>query len=205
MSNSTSQSMSYIVKTPGFRRGEPYVAGRHIAVSFIADAFINDRLSVEDIALYYELTPAQVHAALAYYYDHIEEIESIWAEEQRVEAEYAPDPQEIAAHKAEFEARLKQRDPGGYQKMLEVERKHPERDMTAPEIAEEFGISAQAVREAAARQRIPARKIGRDWVIKRQDAEQRWGNNPRARTDRPASGSRTRAASSKHEKKPSRS
>jgi hypothetical protein len=65
--------------------------------------------------------------------------------------------------------------------------------MTAPEVAEEFGISAQAVREAAANQRIPARKVGRDWIIKHQDAEQRWGKGARRKREKPASGSRSRA------------
>ena len=180
--------MDYIVKTPGFRRGEPHLAGRHITVAFIADVFINDHLSIDDIAQYYDLTPAQVHAALAYYYDHVEEIQSIWTEEKRIAAQYTPDPQEIAAQKAALEDRFKQRDPGGYQKMLEVERQDPGREMTAPEIADEFGISAQAVREAAAHQRIPARKIGRDWVIRRQDAVQRWGDKPRTRSETIVSG-----------------
>lgn len=205
MSDSTPQPMSHIIRSPGFRRGEPYVAGRHITVAFIADVFVHDHLSIDDIARYYELTPAQVHAALAYYYDHMEEIEAIWAEEQRAVAEYTPDQKEIADQKAAIEVRFRERDPSGYEKMLEVERQHPGREMTAPEIAEEFGISAQAVREAAAHQRIPARKIGRDWVIKRQDAEQRWGKHPRTRTEKSASGSRARAASSRGEKKSTRS
>jgi uncharacterized protein (DUF433 family) len=54
MNNSTSQPISYIVKTPGFRRGEPHLVGRHITVAFVADVFINDQLSVEDITRLYE-------------------------------------------------------------------------------------------------------------------------------------------------------
>ncbi len=204
MSDSTQQPMTYIVKTPGFRRGEPHMAGRHITVAFIADVFTQDNLSIEDIARYYELTIAQVHAALAYYYDHKEEIEEIWAEERQIIAEYAPSPKEVAAQTDAVEERFRQRDPDGYKKMLEVERKYPERDMTAPEIAEEFGISAQAVREAAANQRIPARKVGRDWLIKRQDVEQRWGNGSQRKTEKTALGSRSRAASAHSDKKSTR-
>jgi uncharacterized protein (DUF433 family) len=195
MSDSTQQPMTYVVKTPGFRRGEPHIAGRHITVAFITHAFIHDNLSIGDISRYYDLTPAQIHAALAYYYDHQQEIEAIWTEEQRVTDEYMPSPKEIAAQKDAVEERFRRHDPDGFEKVLEVERKYPERDMTAPEIAEEFGISAQAVREAAANQRIPARKVGRDWIIKRQDAEQRWDKEVRGRADKPTSGTQTRAAS----------
>lgn len=202
MSDSTPQTMTYIVKTPGFRRGEPHIAGRHITVAFIADVFIHDNLSIEDIARYYDLTPAQVHAALAYYYDHKQEIEEIWAEEQQLTSEYGPSPKEIATQKDAVEERFRQHDPDGYKKMLDVERKYPERDMTAPEIAEEFGISAQAVREAAANHRIPARKVGRDWLIKRQDVEQRWGKGSQRKTEKPAPGSRSRAATTRSKRKP---
>jgi hypothetical protein len=141
---------------------------------------------------------------LAYYYDHAEEIEAIWAEERQAAAESTPNPREITAQMNAIEARFKERDPRGYEKVLEIERKYPDRDMTAPEVAEEFGISAQAVREAAANQRIPARKVGRDWIIKHQDAEQRWGKGARRKTNKSTSNSRPGAASARGVEKSTR-
>jgi hypothetical protein len=51
--------------------------------------------SIDEICNYYvrRLTPAQVHAALAYYYDNTEEIESYLEEADRIAAEVEADPE----------------------------------------------------------------------------------------------------------------
>jgi hypothetical protein len=61
---------------------------RHLAVEVVVDAIVNQGASVDDMVRSYELTAAQVHAALAYYYDHVDEFESMWAETDRIEAEH---------------------------------------------------------------------------------------------------------------------
>ena len=72
----TTQSLDrHIVATPGTLGGKPRIAGRRISVQDIA--IWHDRLgkSVDEICAEYGLSLAEVHAALAYYYDHRLEIE----------------------------------------------------------------------------------------------------------------------------------
>jgi uncharacterized protein (DUF433 family) len=88
MTDSVIQGINYIAKTEGFRRGEPHFTDRHLAVEIVVDAIVNHGASVEEMMRSYELTAAQVHAALAYYYDHVGEFEAMWAETDRIEAEH---------------------------------------------------------------------------------------------------------------------
>jgi excisionase family DNA binding protein len=60
---------------------EPHIEGRRIKVKQIARHYIHFDWPVEEIAEAFRLTLAQVHAALAYYYDHKEEIEKALREE----------------------------------------------------------------------------------------------------------------------------
>jgi uncharacterized protein (DUF433 family) len=64
-----------IESTPGIAGGKPRNAGHRITVGDIA--VWHERLgrSVDEIATDYDLTLAQVHAALAYYFDHRAEID----------------------------------------------------------------------------------------------------------------------------------
>src|SRR4051812_17369049 len=66
----------HIVSTPDVLGGKPRIAGHRIAVQHIA--VWHDRLgmSADEIASEYGLTLGEVHAALAYYYDHRDAINS---------------------------------------------------------------------------------------------------------------------------------
>lgn len=68
-------ALPQIVSTPDTMHGAPRIDGHRIRVSDIAVMHIHQERTVEDIAETYELTLAQVHAALAYYFDHAAEIE----------------------------------------------------------------------------------------------------------------------------------
>ena len=175
----TVMAITYITKTSGFRRGEPYITGRHISVEFIADLYVNHGLLAEEIAHNQELTPAQVHAALAYYYDHPEEIEAIWQEQDRIGAADAISPQETVAERARLEAQLQARNPELAAALTRLRAEDPAREMTVPEIAAEFHITEQAVRKAAKNGAVSARKVGRDWSIRRADAFAYWGGKRR--------------------------
>ena len=61
--------------TPGIAGGKPRIAGHRITVQDIA--IWHERLgkSADEIATEYNLTLADVHAALAYYFDHRQEID----------------------------------------------------------------------------------------------------------------------------------
>jgi len=64
----------HIEITPGVSGGKPRIAGHRITVQNIA--IWHERLgrSADEIAADYNLTLAEVYAALAYYFDHREEI-----------------------------------------------------------------------------------------------------------------------------------
>jgi uncharacterized protein (DUF433 family) len=65
----------YVVKTPGVLGGKPRIDGHRISVQHIATDYERLGMSPDEICdAYPGITLAQVHAALAYFYDHREEI-----------------------------------------------------------------------------------------------------------------------------------
>ena len=66
----TVHSINLIATNPNIRSGRPHIVGTTITVADIAIAKIYQMLDVDDIADYFDLPLAQVHAALAYYYEH---------------------------------------------------------------------------------------------------------------------------------------
>ena len=72
----------HIEITPGVRGGKPRIAGTRMTVADIAILYLRMGQSLDLIAGKYHLPIASVYAAMAYYYDHREEIEqSIQADE----------------------------------------------------------------------------------------------------------------------------
>lgn len=71
----------HIELTPDTAGGRPRIRGRRITVQDIA--IWHERLgkSADEIASEYDLTLADVHAALAYYFDHREEIDARMTED----------------------------------------------------------------------------------------------------------------------------
>jgi uncharacterized protein (DUF433 family) len=65
----------HIEITPGIAGGKPRVAGHRITVHNIAIWHERMGKSVDEISVEYDLTLADVHAALAYYFDHREQID----------------------------------------------------------------------------------------------------------------------------------
>lgn len=61
---------------PEVRGGKPCISGTRIAVADVAVMHLRQGMSVDEIAAAYDLPLAGVHAALAYYYDHQEQIEA---------------------------------------------------------------------------------------------------------------------------------
>jgi uncharacterized protein (DUF433 family) len=76
MTTDVMQSINLISINPATRSGRPCIAGTTIEVAVIAIAKIVHGQSAEEIAADYKLTLPQVYAALAYYYDHKEEIDA---------------------------------------------------------------------------------------------------------------------------------
>lgn len=77
----------HIERTSDVLGGKPRVAGRRVAVEHIVVWHEWMGLSADEIANEYDLSLAEVYAALTYYYDHREEIdESLRAGQAFIEA-----------------------------------------------------------------------------------------------------------------------
>lgn len=82
-------SINYIAIDPEYCAGKPRIAGTRIPVAMIAQLYLEMGETLEAIASEYDLTKAAVYAAMAYYYDHQEEIDlqtaqsRAWVEEMR--------------------------------------------------------------------------------------------------------------------------
>lgn len=66
-----------IISTPDIRGGRPRIDGHRITVAEIAMAYegAHGHWNVERIAEEFDLTSGEIHTALAYYYEHQEEID----------------------------------------------------------------------------------------------------------------------------------
>lgn len=75
----------YITRQKGICGGKPVIAGTRMKVSQIAIYYEKMSYQPDEIVnAHPHLTLAQVHDALSYYYDNIEEIDSQIAEERRL-------------------------------------------------------------------------------------------------------------------------
>lgn len=70
----TKTAYQYIVSTPDIAGGKPRIEGHRITVQNIAIWHERMGYSVDEIASQYDLTLSKVYSALAYYYDHKQEI-----------------------------------------------------------------------------------------------------------------------------------
>jgi uncharacterized protein (DUF433 family) len=83
-----------VEKDPSRCGGQPVVVGTRIRVATVLGCY-RQGMSVEEIVQQYaNLKPADVHDALAYAYDHLEEIEADLAadDEQTVKAQQGSSP-----------------------------------------------------------------------------------------------------------------
>ena len=78
---------SHIEITPGVAGGKPQIAGHRITVQTIVIWHERIGLSADEIATEHDLSLADVYAALAYYYDHREEIDRAIREDEEFIAE----------------------------------------------------------------------------------------------------------------------
>jgi uncharacterized protein (DUF433 family) len=72
----------HIEVTPDVVGGKPHIAGRRITVQNIAIWHEYMGLSADEIAAEHDLSLADVYAALAYYFDHREDVERQIAEDE---------------------------------------------------------------------------------------------------------------------------
>jgi len=90
--------LAHVAVTPGVVGGKPRIAGHRITVQDIAVWHERLGLSADEIATEYALSLADVYAALAYYYDHREEIDqAIRADEEFIAALRQRSPSKLSA------------------------------------------------------------------------------------------------------------
>lgn len=77
----------HIEITPGVAGGKPRIAGHRITVQDIVIWHERMGRSADEICAEYDLTLADVYAALAYYFDHREEIDRSLEESEALVAE----------------------------------------------------------------------------------------------------------------------
>lgn len=80
MTGTTISPITHIVRTSGICGGAPRINGTRITVDWIVGQMIYAGRTLDDIIEDYAhvpLTPAQIHAALSYYYDHQAQIEEL--------------------------------------------------------------------------------------------------------------------------------
>jgi uncharacterized protein (DUF433 family) len=75
------QSIEHIVSDPNTCFGKPRIAGTRFAVKDVVAHHLFNRMPVETIAVKWKLPLAAVYVALAFYYDHREEIDKSFADD----------------------------------------------------------------------------------------------------------------------------
>jgi uncharacterized protein (DUF433 family) len=75
------QSIEHIVSDPNIVFGKPRIAGTRFSVKDVVIHHFFNRIPLEIIAAKWELPVAGVYAAIAYYYDHREQIDKSIADE----------------------------------------------------------------------------------------------------------------------------
>ncbi|NEO65279.1 MAG: DUF433 domain-containing protein [Moorea sp. SIO1F2] len=74
----------YIAIDPDYCYGKPRIAGTRMPVAAIAEMYLEMKESLEEIAHKYDLSLAQVHGAMAYYFEYQEEIDRHTIETDRL-------------------------------------------------------------------------------------------------------------------------
>jgi uncharacterized protein (DUF433 family) len=83
-------------------RGVPYIDGtRHRVIDIVADHIAHGYSAAQIVEQYPDLTLAQVHAALTYYYDHQADLEAVliasYTQAEHSRHHHAPHPKLVAA------------------------------------------------------------------------------------------------------------
>jgi uncharacterized protein (DUF433 family) len=83
-------------------RGKPCIDGsRHRVIDIVADHVAHGYSAAQIVEHYPDLTPAQVHAALAYYYDHQDALDAAlmasYTATEHLRHQHTPHPKLVAA------------------------------------------------------------------------------------------------------------
>jgi uncharacterized protein (DUF433 family) len=84
----TMHSINLITSNPQVRSGQPCIVGTGLRVTDIVMASLFHDRTPDEIASDYAISLAQVHAALAYYYEHKEALDAVMREQIRRARDY---------------------------------------------------------------------------------------------------------------------
>ena len=90
----------HIVLQAGYCGGKPAIDDTRVRVNDVVWLHKQGRTPDQILESYPDLNLAQVHAALAYYYDHVHEIEAEFAREHEAEANFEQRKAEVLAERA---------------------------------------------------------------------------------------------------------
>lgn len=97
-----------VVNHVEIRDGEAYLSGRNLKAKLVARMHLWVKRSVEEIMAHYNLSAAEVHAALAFYYDNRETLDAEYAAHMELLKDVGTSTE---AFRAKIDAR--KRDRGG--------------------------------------------------------------------------------------------
>jgi uncharacterized protein (DUF433 family) len=89
-----------IVKQPGYCGGKATIDNTRVRVNNVVWLHKQGHTPAQVLDAYPDLSLAQVHAALAYYYDHVDEIEAEFAREEEAAANFEQRKAEVLAERA---------------------------------------------------------------------------------------------------------
>jgi excisionase family DNA binding protein len=135
----TPLKMVQIVASEDVLNGKPRLEGRRITVQQIVEYHLYADWSLEKLENTLNLRPAEIHAALAYYYDHQDEID-----------------QAIKNTEIEFERAAQ---------ATEADLDILDRYLSTKQAAARLGVSERRVRQLCEEGTLVARKIGINWFI----------------------------------------
>ena len=100
MATAATPVYTHIVKEPGYCGGKATIDNTRVRVNNVVWLHKQDYSPAQILESYPDLSLARVHAALAYYYDHAEEIEAELAPEDEAEANFEQRKAEVLAERA---------------------------------------------------------------------------------------------------------
>jgi len=100
MATAAKATYAHIVKEPGYCGGKAAIDNTRVRVNNVVWLHKEGRTPEQILESYPDLNLSQVHAALAYYYDHVDEIEAEFAREDEAEANFEHRKAEVLAERA---------------------------------------------------------------------------------------------------------
>lgn len=90
------------------RDGTGYIRGRNIKAELVARQHLMERSSIEEVATQYDLSPAEVYSAIAFYYDNQAELDVGYAQALEL-------AKEVGLSVEDFKARIKARQESDFE------------------------------------------------------------------------------------------